>query len=575
MKLSNNPHALKVTAGLVLAGLVLFGSSFNDPFHFDDSLITNDSNVTNSVRALHFLNPFHLRQLTFFTFYLNHLAGGADPAGYHVVNVIVHVANAILLFCLLSRYLDTWIAIAASAIFLVHPIQTEPVLYVYERSTLLACCFSFLGLIAMAERKNWLALGMFFLAFESKETALAVPLAVILLKGVWGRGLEGRLQDQTANSLNAAIKPAAAYLSLTLSLAAGALLVLFYRNEQTVGIRTPVSPFRYLLTETRVVFTYLRLLVLPYAQSIEYDFPGSGGVLTIAGILSILAAGWWLMLRQNWKIPGLCIFAFFLLLAPTSSIIPSADAAFEHRLYLPMIAFSILAAFLLAKLPGRTWITACLIVVLSALTMNRGLVWSTDVALWEDASKHAPGKARVWFNLGGAYLNSDPAKAKAALERALEIQPHFPEALYDLGVIEQGKGNWNSALSYYGRAIEQAPDYWPAWNNMGNTLFAIGEKERSLACFEKTLSLNADYWPAQYNIAIVHFMSGRYAEALPRLKTVLNWRPEFREARYLLAMSLSRTGDRNASGEEWKRLNEMNAAESRNTPTMILAPGRP
>jgi len=81
MKLSNDPHALKVTAGLLLVGVLLFAPSFNDPFHFDDVLITNDTNVTNPALWWHFFNPFHLRQLTFFTFYLNHLVGGLDPSG--------------------------------------------------------------------------------------------------------------------------------------------------------------------------------------------------------------------------------------------------------------------------------------------------------------------------------------------------------------------------------------------------------------------------------------------------------------------------------------------------------------
>jgi len=82
MKLIGDPNAAKVTAGLVLAGLLLFSSSFCHPFHFDDVLIVNDANVTNAAQWTHFLNPIHLRQLTFFTFYLNHLAGGINPAGY-------------------------------------------------------------------------------------------------------------------------------------------------------------------------------------------------------------------------------------------------------------------------------------------------------------------------------------------------------------------------------------------------------------------------------------------------------------------------------------------------------------
>jgi tetratricopeptide (TPR) repeat protein len=203
------------------------------------------------------------------------------------------------------------------------------------------------------------------------------------------------------------------------------------------------------------------------------------------------------------------------------------------------------------------------------------MVWSSEITLWEDATRHAPGKGRAWFNLGGAYLDNDPDRARAALLRALELQPHFPEAIYDLGVIEQRKKNWSGALAYYQHAVEQQPDYWPALSNIGNTLFNMGERTRSLEYFERTLRLNPDYWPAHYNIAIVHFMSGRYIDAASRLKTVLDWRPEFREARYLLATSLTRSGDRTAATVEWNKLADVKATESRNTPTMILAPSRP
>jgi tetratricopeptide (TPR) repeat protein len=550
---------MKVTAGLVLAGVLLFGPSFNDPFHFDDTLITSDSNVTNPAHWAHFFNPLHLRQLTFFTFYLNHLFGGDDPSGYHLVNVGIHIANAVLLYWLLARFAEPWIALAAAGVFLVHPVQSEPVLYVYERSTLLACFFSLLALIALVKERRWLAVVMFLCAFESKESAIAVPLVVVLSGARVGRNERG-------------LKPATTYLVAGI-LAVAALAILMYRHEATVGIgaAAQINPLRYLLTETRVVFTYLRLLVFPYPQSLEYDFQNVGSLLTVAVVAALLFAGW--LLRH--RVEGICILAFFILLAPTSSFIPSADAAFEHRLYLPMAAFALLVAYGLSKIGWRTPVAIAVFIILATLTLRRETVWSSDLTLWQDTVQHAPGKARVWFNLGGAYMNSDRENARKSFLHALELQPHFPEALYDLGVIEQGKKNWDLAVTYYQRAIEQQTDYWPAWNNMGNTLFAMGRQDPALRCFETTLRLNPDYWPAQYNIAVVHYLNGRYTEALPKLRIVLDWQPGFREARYLLATSLIQSGNRVYAEQELQRLGGMNATESRLTPTMILAPSRP
>ena len=604
MTLSDDSHALRITAVLVFAGVLLFASSFNDPFHFDDVLITNDTNVTNPALWFHFFNPLHLRQLTFFTFYLNHLAGGTDPSSYHVVNVLLHVANAVLLFLLLKRFVERWIAIAAASIFLVHPIQTSAVLYVYERSTLLACFFSLLGLIALAERRVGWAVVSFTLAFEGKESAIAVPLALAILPSPFGRGqrvedapgeghkswqilrpspfLEAspyRARASRPLSRGEGIRYRALFVLGAALLSAFALGVLVLFNERTVGIGAAArtSPFQYLLIETRVVYTYLRLLVFPYPQSLEYDFHEFGGILAAGGIVLIIAAGYWLYRNGNerLRVAGLCILAFFILLAPTSSLVPSADAAFEHRLYLPMLAFSLFAASLLASIPQRNLVAAATLIGLAALTIGRERIWSSDIALWEDTVRKAPGKARVWFNLGGAYLNTDPNKARAAFLRALELQPHFTEALYDLGLIEQTKQNWNMALAYYDKAVAEQPTYWPAWNNMANTWFVMGQHDRALEGFEKTLRLNPDYWPAQYNLAIVHFMRGRYTDAVRKLRIVLDWRPDFREARYLLATSLTRAGDRASADVEWKKLGEGNAAQSRVTPTMILAPNRP
>jgi tetratricopeptide (TPR) repeat protein len=537
---------MKVAAGLIVAGVLLFGASLTHPFHFDDALITNDSNVTNPTRWAHFFNPFHLRQFTFFTFYLNYIVGGPDPAGFHAVNVALHIANAVLLYLLLKRFATPWVAAVAAALFLAHPIQTEPVLYVYQRSILLACFFSLLGLIALADKRPWLTAALFFLAFESKESALAIPVAVALLAPLARSKQEGSSRPRL-------------FYFYAFGAALGAFALFLLASDTTVGIGAGMNPLRYLLTETRVLFTYLRLLVFPLPQSLEYEFGAAGSVWTATGIALILGA----------------VLAFFVLLAPTSSIIPSADAAFEHRLYLPMLAFCVFAAQLLAKLSRKTWLTAAALIVLSGLTVRREMVWSSDVSLWEDAVQHAPGKARAWFNLGGADLSKNPEKARSSFLRALELQPHFPEALYDLGLIEQQKQNWIAAIGYYQRALDQDPDYWQALNNMGNTIFAMGQPDRALGFFERTLRLNPDYWPAQYNIAVVHFTNGQYTEAAARLRTVLDWRPAFRQARYLLAVSLTRAGDRAAADREWKQLGELNAAESRLTPTMILAPNRP
>jgi protein O-mannosyl-transferase len=547
MKASNETGVLKLTMGLVLGGLVLFGASITHPFHFDDALIVNDTNVTNPAQWHHFLNPLYLRQLTFFTFYLNHLVAGNNPAGFHMVNVALHIANAALLLFLLIPLLGRQMAFIASTIFLVHPIQTEPVLYVYQRSILLGCFFSLLALLAYQARRPWLALLLFACAFEGKESSLAVPLLLALALSVH------RMRWKTTVALGL----------FAVALGIGAMGILSYHGETTVGLGviSQVTPVSYLLTQTGVVYTYLRLLVLPYSQSVEYDFPWIHqvnflAVVQIIGILFALGIGLVLARSEKWRTTGYAMVAFFVLLAPTSSLIPSADAAFEHRLYLPMLAFAVFAASLICRAGHPGWLAIPLVILFSAGTLHRGTVWASDRALWEDAVKHVPNKARAWFNLAGASLQTDPTRARDAYNRCIALQPDYAEAYYNLGVMDQSKGNYSGAVQEYTRATQFKSDYWPAWNNLGNALVAMGDPERALSAFEMTLSLNPDHWPSQYNIAIVHFNSGRFREAIPRLRIVLDWRPDFRDARYLLAVSLTRTGQHAEAEREWKKIGQ-------------------
>ena len=536
----------RVTVLLVLSGLVLFGPSANDGFHFDDELILEDSNVTNPERWSHFLNPLRLRQVTFFTFYLNHRIGGEDAVGYHLVNIGIHIANGVLLYYLLVSLVGGWIAAAAGFTFLAHPVQTEAVLYIYQRSTLLAAFFS-LGalyvLSALRGRSDNSAKGenvrlrvvaavlLFMLAAWSKESALAVPLVLILFTGVYSR-------------------VAALVAGLVAMGAVAALGLLAWLGEETVGLGaiSRVDPWTYFLTEARVVYTYLRLLLVPYPQSLEYDFQPSTSVfepavlLGLAGLALLLAGAVMLRRTARFEWAGVGALVFFLLLVPTTSFIPSHDFAFEHRLYLPLLGFAVFAGVVLSRFRYRTWILVSLLAIWSGFTLNRGNVWASDVALWEDTVAMTPDKARAWFNLGGAYMDANDSRAGAAFLRVLELDPASIEAFYNLGVLEQQAGNPIEALGWYERAVGVAPEYWPAFNNIGNARSTLNDNAGAIEAYERTLELNPEYWPTQYNMAIAYTAMNRPDLAVPRLRTALDWEPNFDQARALLALSLSQLG---------------------------------
>jgi tetratricopeptide (TPR) repeat protein len=353
------------------------------------------------------------------------------------------------------------------------------------------------------------------------------------------------------------------------------LTLLAWLGEDTVGIGVidQVDPWTYLLTQFRVFGTYVRLLLVPYPQSLEYDFAAVdsvwrlGFLAGLAGVAGLIAGGVGLRRRRGSGWAGIGLLAFLVLLAPTSSIIPSRDFAFEHRLYLPLLGVVVFLAVMAARLPRRTAVLALLLVVWGSLAVNRGRAWSADVTLWEDTVDKAPNKVRAWFNLGGAYLAAGDPRAREAFLRVLELDPGSAEAAYNLGIVEHRSGNLVEALAWYERALGQSPGYWPAHNNIGNARALLGDHAGSAEAYLRTLDLNPDYWPAQFNLALAYSAMNRPDQAVPRLRTVLDWEPDFDEARALLALSLVRLGRTGEADEETRRLGAM--------PESILIDGNP
>jgi hypothetical protein len=193
-------HSFKVLVEVtLLAGMTwwVFHDALRDPFHFDDSLFLQSPQVTNPGDPLYLLKPAQTRQLTYLTFYWNYRLGGSNPAGYHLVNLLLHLLNTLgvyLFVWILIRTKDdikgtlpgNWLPLAAAAIFALHPLQSEPVNYVYQRSTLLAGLFALAAMCFYLRsethgNRRLLRIGAgvcWILASASKESALVLPFVL-------------------------------------------------------------------------------------------------------------------------------------------------------------------------------------------------------------------------------------------------------------------------------------------------------------------------------------------------------------------------------------------------------------
>jgi tetratricopeptide (TPR) repeat protein len=562
---SSRSFEAAVLAVILAATFLVFRGSLRHPFHFDDSLFLENKEVVDPGNLRSILRPTQIRPLTYLSFFANYRLGGIEARGFHAVNLALHLLN-VAAFYLFVRLLvglrpetqppgiPLYLPAASAALFALHPVQAEAVNYVYQRSTLIAALFSIAAaiLFLLAEtrpaRRALLAAAAvaFLLAMGGKESAASLPLvligAAVFRKGGWS------LRSGTARRGGLWF---AVLIALSLGIAAWTLHLLARFGERTMGIAVPrIGAGRYLLSEIQIVPRYLRLLVWPTGLSVDHD-PTLAPLVSVQAalcltLLAAIAAGAW-MLRRRAPLVTFSTFAFFVLLAPTSSIVPSADLMFEHRLYLPMIAAApllALALFYAARAAARREVLALGIAfgLAGAAAAGAGFasrartaLWGDNVRLWAEAVEKAPRKARPHYNLAVALLSQDRPRARAELRRALELRPGHAPSLYNLGWLEQTAGRYEPARKLYEAALAADPFFWKALYNLANLDVIQYRLPEAVEHFRAASRLRPDYWASYLTIATLELELGNPAEACRALEEVQRLRPDLLETHYLRA----------------------------------------
>ena len=426
---------------LLLAGTVavLYLNSFRGAFQFDDYNVIAENVGVHSWGAFLAGLPRGIRPLLKFTYTLN-WTSGLGLFGFHLVNVTLHAANAVLLFLLASRIggpsISGFAALLPALLFAVHPVQTEAVTYISGRSVSLMTLFYLGSLLAYLRGRDpggsrFLLYAvspiLFLLAAAAKEVAVTLPFALVLCEAARREG----------SGWKEALRAQAVHWGLLLS-----LLVLFLAHAGYGRLLEACFDLRgiaaNLLTQIHGIAYLLSRVVLPHALNIDPDLPVFSGWSPVLlpdslALAALLAAGI-LGLRKR-SLSGFGILWFFLHLVPTNSFIPRLDVANERQLYLAswglFLAPATAADLLRERWEARrvTAVAAVLVVALGGFTVFRNEVYRSEVALWEDTARKSPGKARVWNNLGYAYDQAGrSADAEASYLRALRIDPGYPLA---------------------------------------------------------------------------------------------------------------------------------------------------
>jgi tetratricopeptide (TPR) repeat protein len=475
--------ALRSALLLALAILFVFSGVAGAPFHYDDKALFEDPAITRAGGWWLCLRAEQTRPLTWLSFWADYQLWGRNPAPWHIGNLLLHIANALLFWATFQALLPARAAWFAAFFFALHPVQTEAVAYVFARSTLLAAFFCLLSLRLWIAGRHWPAVGVYALALMAKEECAAFPMFLGLLHLSVERPKEERL-------------PVGAMLLLALVAVGRVAYVSAVTKGSGAGLESGVPPGAYFLTQGVALWRYLQLVVAPVGFSFEPDLSATTDWRAYLSWLTLGVAAWLASKRFERAREGFWFLAALALFAPTSSVFPAMDLAADRRVYLPMIALSALAGLLLRRTDyPRLLVLAG--IVLGMLSHARVEVWRTEEGLWEDAMRMAPGKARPRIQL--ARLRP-PAEAAALLEEAKKIAPDDAGVASELGRVRLEMGDAGEALKEFGRAVALRPDDAFAYNNRGIALEALGIRERAIEDFQKALELDRCLAPARENL---------------------------------------------------------------------------
>jgi hypothetical protein len=414
-----------------------------------------------------------VRPMLMLSYWVNFQISARHPLTYHVVNVLIHVANSILVFVVLSHILRlqsvdarkalSWAAIGSS-IFLVHPLQTEAVAYIAGRSELL-CGFFMLAALAVFSSPlatlTWRRAGVILLlycsAVLSKEQAVVLPAVFLVVDLIFRR-----LSVRDALRRGAWLYGPVALVGVFAVAGVFALLA----RSSTAGFNVPgMHWYEYLFTQFRVWPLYLRLAVVPFRQNADYDIalshhPGEhGSALALAALIAGGLIAWRFRERFPLLFGGVLIFA--ILLAPTSTVVPIQDLAAERRMYLPLVGLLLAVTQLLLRFKVTEVTVAGVGVYLltcSVLTHERAKVWGSDIAFWSDTVAKSPGKARGYTHLTYAYLRAQRCpEAVQTAQRVPEWVRDTPDFLGMLGHAYTCDKKMPEAVQAFERAVQVAP----------------------------------------------------------------------------------------------------------------------
>lgn len=545
---------------ILTAILMAYIKTIPYPFQFDDKIaITQNPSIHSFSQPLQILRSYPPRFLTQYSFAFNYWIHGLNSSGFRIINIIIHLFTSLLIWMTTKNLLALksgskgvskssvdYISLLCGLIFAVHPLQTQSITYIVQRTTSLTgffyicSLFFFIKFRTLNQNDNGKSKEKLFLAASicsglagmfCKEISVTLPIIIILVDLYF---FEKRKILISLNPFKPRWRLYYMLMLLVIPIAMKFGESNFSEMMKEISAGTmDISRQAYLLTQLKVIPLYIFMFFVPYGQNIDHDMSISQSIFDLysfAGLLIILT-----LLITAWHIKGnnpfvsFGILWTFITISVESSIIPLRNVMFEHRMYIPIYGLALITSVIASKVTikrkrncVRQILMAAICIILTYLSFARNSVWRTEFTLWNDSVRKSPGKARPYNNRGYAWFNlGQYQEALDDFDKALQLDSDFEDAYANRGALLLMAGKMDQAESDLKMSIKLNPDNADAYINLGNLYVKMKQFNQAEKSFEKAESISPYNSEIYNNRGIMHAVLGSYEKAMKNFNHAL------------------------------------------------------
>jgi tetratricopeptide (TPR) repeat protein len=599
----NQPFAIW---GLLLLSFVFWMPALQNGFtNWDDHVYLTDNTVIKTLSITNIQTLFsswlmgNYHPLVPLSFMLEHHFFGMNPFVYHLVNLLLHLANGWMVYQLMVHMLaHRPAALFAAGFFLLHPLHVESVAWVTERKDVLYTFFFLLACLQWwrfrADNKKVyyiLSIVFFILSCLSKGMAVVWPAWLVL-------------QDIRFRMLNHKQAPFAVEFTMFKWYIVPGLLALGFGilamyAQQSEGAVRPDSPFLFpdnILVASHGILFYLVKTLLPTGLSAFYPYPEPARSFPwyfyAAPVLVLGITVFLIWVRKQHPLWTIAWLGYVFILLPVSQLLPVGSAmAADRYFYLASLGVCVAVGLVFINIHERfgkySAIGMLLVafVVWGMLTRERTMIWKSTETLFLDVISKYPNVPVAYNNIGNEYeAKKQYAVARDWYLQSVQQRANYPEGLMNMGVIYERLNRYDSALYYYDQLKQYFPNrpgidntianalnkwgnrlreeqkwdeaearfrlalvndenYTEAWNNLGNLLYATGRRDSGLIFLQEAVRRNPDYAEAWSNMGSIYGASGKTDSAAICFTQAVTLQPDYAPAWFNLGYARSLLGD--------------------------------